>query len=64
MSKLGLVSVTAFVILVIVGFFLIIANESEKKQRCEDLGGHIYERQVGKIHYEKCVTDDDQVIVL
>jgi hypothetical protein len=40
-----------------------INQQTAEAQACEDLGGHMYNRQVGKLHYHKCVTDDNQVIL-
>jgi hypothetical protein len=41
-----------------------IATQSADSESCELQGGHIYSRTVGKMHYHKCVTDDDEVIRL
>lgn len=52
-----------FFISLIWGISWIVSQESEESKSCEAQGGHVYSRQVGKIHYHKCVTDDNQVIV-
>lgn len=52
--------VSAFVFLIVV----VITGRTAEAVTCEERGGHIYNRTVGKIHYHKCVTDDNQVIVL
>lgn len=35
-----------------------------ENQSCEDNGGHVYSRTIGKLTYKKCVTDDNQVLEL
>lgn len=46
------------------GLVWVVGQYSDEAQSCEDQGGHMYSRQVGKVRYHKCVTDDDQVIRL
>lgn len=43
---------------------VVILAQSHEEQACHDAGGEYYSRTVGKIHYHKCVTDDNKVIDL
>jgi len=41
---------------------VVLLAQSHDQQACRDAGGEYYSRIVGKIHYHKCVTDDNKVI--
>jgi len=63
MSDKGLAAIVVAGVFVFVAFLaFIIALDDKDAQECEDRGGHVYSRQVGKVHYHKCVTDDNVVL--
>lgn len=39
-----------------------VTYNGKQAESCENQGGHMYSRQVGKITYTKCVNDDNEVI--
>jgi len=56
--------VAVFAILVVLLVTWVASMKSERQNACEDRGGYLYSRTVGKVTKEKCVTDDDLVIQL
>lgn len=61
-TKIGLTISLAVVFLVgLIWWLMSLMNEAYAE--CEDLGGHVYSRKVGKITHYKCVSDDNKVLL-
>jgi len=55
--------ICAFVILATILIWWVMSTISAEAESCEQRGGHLYSRQVGKVTHHKCVTDDNEVLM-